>query len=100
MFLKMKQSGKMKGREYANSSPQQECIIKEESSLPNVSLYALMGSCLVDVMDNRKVITIDIPGVFLQGDWPEDEHPGYIMFEGNMVNMVCKIDPSYHNKII
>ena len=59
-----------------------------------------MGSCLMDAMDSRKVITVDIPGVFLQGDWPQDEHPGYIMFEGIMVDIVCKIDPSYHDKII
>ena len=51
-------------------------------------------------MDDRKVITVDIPGAFLQGNWPQDEHPGYIMFEGIMVDMICKIDPSYHDKII
>ena len=51
-------------------------------------------------MDDRKVITVDIPGVFLQGDWPSDEHPGYIMFEGFMVDMICEIDPLYYDKII
>ena len=65
-----------------------------------MSLYALMDSCLMDAMDSMKVITVDIPGAFLQGDWPQDEHPGYIMFEGIMVDMVCKIDQSYNNKII
>ena len=59
-----------------------------------------MGSCLMDAMDGRKVITVDIPDAFLQGDWPQDEHPGYIMFEGIMVDMICKIDPSYYDKII
>ena len=68
--------------------------------MPTVSLYALMGSCLMDAMDGRKVITVDIPGAFLQGKWPQDEHPRYIMFEGIMVDMIFKIDPSYHNKII
>ena len=51
-------------------------------------------------MDDRKAITVDIPGAFLQGKWPQDEHPGYIMFEGIMVDMICEIDPSYHNMII
>ena len=37
----------------------------------------LMGLCLMDAIDGRKVITVDIPGAFLQGDWPQDEHPGY-----------------------
>ena len=53
MFLKRKQSGKMKGRGCDGGRPQQECITKEESSLPTVSLYALMGLCLMDVMDKK-----------------------------------------------
>ena len=59
-----------------------------------------MGSCLMDAIDSRKVITVDIPRAFLQGDWPQDEHPGYIMFEGIMVGMICKIDTSYYDKIM
>ena len=68
MFLKLKRSGKMKGRGCANGRSQQEYITMERSSLPTVSLYTLMGSCLMDTMDGRKVITVDIPGAFLQGD--------------------------------
>ena len=87
----------MKVRRCANGRPQRECITKEESSSPTVSLYALMGFC---VMDERKVIAVDMPGAFLQGDWPQDEHPGYIMFEGIMMDMICEIDPSYNDMII
>ena len=54
----------------------------------------------MDAMNSRKVITVDIHGAFLQGDWPQDEHPGYIMFEGIMVDMICEINPSYYDKII
>ena len=66
----------MKGRGCTDVRPQREYITKEESSLPAVSLYALMGSYLMATIDSRKVITVDIPGIFLQGDWPQDEHPG------------------------
>ena len=48
MFLKRKRSGKMKVRGCANGCPQREYITKEESCLPTVSLYALMGSCVMD----------------------------------------------------
>ena len=51
MFLKRKRSGKMKGRGCADGRPQREYITKEESSSPTVSLYALMGSCLMDAID-------------------------------------------------
>ena len=46
------------------------------------------------------MITGDIPGAFLQGDCPQDKHPGYIIFEEIMVDMICEIDPSYHKNII
>ena len=54
----------------------------------------------MNALDDRKVITVDIPGAFLQEDLPQDEHPGYIMFDGIMVEIICEIDPSYHTNII
>ena len=48
-----------------------------------------MGSCVMDVLDDRNVITVDLSGAFLQGDWPQDEHSGYIMFERIMLEMIC-----------
>ena len=68
MFLKRKRSGKIKGRGCADGRPQRDYITKEESSLPTVSLHALMASCVMDALDDRKVITVDIPGAFLQGE--------------------------------
>ena len=90
----------IKGRGCANGRPQQEYITKEESSSPTVSLYALIGSCVMDAMDGRNMITVNIPGAFLQGDWSQDEHPRYIMFKGIMVDMIYEIDPSYHDKFV
>ena len=58
VFLKRKRSGKMKGRGCAVGRPQQEYITKEESSSPTVSLYALMGSCLMDAIDGLSLIHI------------------------------------------
>ena len=58
----------MKRRGCVDGRPQREYITKEESSSPTVSLYALIGSCVMDALDDRKVITIDIPGAFLQRD--------------------------------
>ena len=73
----MKRCGKLKARGCADGRPQREYITKEESSSPTVSLYALMGSCVMDAMEEHNVITIDIPGAFLQGEWPQDEQPRY-----------------------
>ena len=96
MFLKRNEAGKG----CADGRPQQKYITKEESSSPTVLLYALMGSYVMDALDDRKVITMDIPCAFLQGDWPQDKHPGYVIFEGIMVDMICEIDPLYCKNVI
>ena len=99
MFLKKKWSRKIKERSCTDGHLQQEHITKEKSSSPTVALYTLMGSYVMDALDDRKVITVDIPGAFLQDNWAQDEHAGYIMFEGIM-EMICKIDPSYYKDVI
>ena len=100
MFLKRKCCGKVKGRGCADGRPQREYITKEESSSPTVALYVLMGSCVMDAIDRRKVVTVDIPGAFLQGDWPGKQHPGHIKFTGIMVELLCEIDPSLEDHVI
>ena len=90
----------MKGRGCADGHPQREYITKDVSRSPTVSLYALMASCVMDVIDERHVITVEIPGAFLQGNWTQDVHPGYIKFTGIMVDMMCEIDPTYRDKVM
>jgi hypothetical protein len=99
MFIKRKRCGKVKARGCADGRPQREYISKDESSSPTVSIYALMTSCLMDAIEGRKVATCDIPGAFLQADWPA-ERDCYIKFEGAMVSMICDIDPKYKKDVV
>jgi hypothetical protein len=99
MFLKRKRCGKTKARGCADGRPQIEYISKDESSSPTVYIYALMTSCLMDAIKGRKVKTSDIPGAFLQADWPE-ERDCYLKFEGAMVSMICDVDPKYKNNVV
>jgi hypothetical protein len=99
MFLKRKRCGKVKARGCADGRPQREYISKDESSSPTVSIYALMTSCLMDAIEGRKVATCDIPGAFLQADWPADRDC-YLKFEGAMVSMICDIDPKYKKNVV
>jgi hypothetical protein len=94
MFLKRKRCGKIKARGCADGRPQREYITKDQSSSPTVANNALFATCLVDAIEKRAVAICDIPGAFLQADWPQDE-PCYIRFEGIMVDMICQIEPSY-----
>jgi hypothetical protein len=94
MFLKRKRCGKIKARGCADGRPQREYITKDQSSSPTVANNALFDTCLVDAIEKRTVAICNIPGAFLQADWPQDE-PCYIRFEGIMVDMICQIEPSY-----
>jgi hypothetical protein len=99
MFLKRNRDGTIKARGCADGRPQREYITKDELSSPTVSIYALMASCLMDVIDDRKVVTCDIPGAFLHADWPADQDC-YLKFENVMVDMICQIDPKYKSNVI
>ena len=99
MFLKRKRNGKIKARGCADGRPQREFIFKEESRSPTVSIYALMISCAMAAIEGTKVFTCDIPGAFLQADWPEDIDC-YLKFEGAMVDMLCDINPEYKNNVV
>jgi hypothetical protein len=98
MFLERKRDGSVKARGCADGWPQREYISKDDSSFPTVSIYALMASCLMDAIDERKV-TCDIPGAFLQADWPADQDC-YLKFENVMVDMICQIDSKYIDNVI
>jgi hypothetical protein len=99
MFLKRKRDGTVKTRGCADGRPQREYISKDDSSSPTVSIYALMASCLMDAIDERKVVTCDILGAFLQFDWPADQDC-YLKFENVMVDMICQIDRKYNKNVI
>jgi hypothetical protein len=53
----------------------------------------------MDAIDGRKVVTCDIPGAFLQADWPADQDC-FLKFKGVMVDMICQIDPKYRSNVI
>ena len=98
MFLKRKRLGKVKARGCANGRPQREFISKEESSLPTVSIYALIIPCTMDAI-KRNEVTCDIHVAFLQAYWSE-EIDCHLKFEGVMADMICDIGPSFKDNVI
>ena len=93
IFLKRKRTDLVKARMCADGRPQREFILKDKSSSPTVSTYALFISYAMNVMEGRQVVTCGIPGTFLQADCPEG-NDCYLKFEGLMVGIICDIDPS------
>ena len=99
MFLKRKRNSQVKARGCADGIPQQEYIIKLESSLPCVKTHALFISCIVDAFENRCMVVADIPAASLSADWLADEPECHIRFKGMTVEMLCQIKPEYRKLI-
>jgi hypothetical protein len=65
LFLKEKQTGKIKGRACINGAPQRKCIPKEEAVLPMVSTESTFIIAAIAAKEKRKVQCYDIPSPFL-----------------------------------
>jgi hypothetical protein len=56
-----------------------------------------MLSATVDAMEGRDVVTVDIPGAFLQADIDEVVH---VKFEGEITKMLVRMDPKLYRKYV
>ena len=99
MFLKRKKSGEVKGRGCADGRKQRLYVAKEDAAAPTVATPALFISCLQDAVERRIVVTLDVPGAFLQTQQPDDDEV-IICFEGPMVDALVSIAPEmYQDKV-
>jgi hypothetical protein len=58
---------------------------------------SLFLSCVIDAKENRKVITCDIPGAFMQADIDEVLH---VWLEGPLAQLLTKVDPDLYAKFM
>ena len=58
-----------------------------------------MAVWAINLIENRHIVTYDIPGAFLQAKWPDDK-PTYLRFDGIMVDMLCEINSSLKKRIV
>ena len=65
-LIKVKRSGKVKGRTVADGSSQRSYIGKDESSSPAIHDDSLMASLAIDALEDRDVATVDVAGAFLK----------------------------------
>ena len=53
MFLREKRDGTIKARGCVDGRPQRLYTNKEDTSLPTISIEAMMLSCVIDAKENR-----------------------------------------------
>ena len=66
-LIKEKRCGKIKGRTCADGSRQRRYLSKDENvSSPTASLEGIFTTLAIDAHEQRDIVTVDIPGAFLQ----------------------------------
>ena len=96
MFLKEKRSGKVKGRGCADGRKQRIYKSKDETSSPTIHVESLLLLCIIDAIEGRYVVTLDIPGAFMQADIDEIIH---VKLVGELAELLVRVDPSYEQFI-
>ena len=91
MFLKQKRCGRIKGRGCADGRKQRIWTTKEDSTSPTVSTEAVLLTSVIDAKERREVMTVDIPGAFMQGDQDETVH---MKLEGKLAELLAQCDPT------
>jgi hypothetical protein len=70
-FLTAKRDGRVKARAVADGRSQVR-YMEEETYSPTVKLESIMMCSLIDALEKRHVVTIDIKGAFLKAGVPND----------------------------
>jgi hypothetical protein len=71
--------------------------MKSEMSSPMVMTEAIFLTVLVDAQEGHKVMTVDIPGAFMQSDMDELVH---VKLEGLMAELLARVDPGKYQWFI
>ena len=78
-----------------NGSVQQAWMGKDDVSSLTISMEAIMLTAVIDTMEERHVITVDIPNAFVQTNVFTDNQGDRIVMviKGPLVDMLIQIEP-------
>ena len=97
MFLKEKRTGIIKGRGCADGRKQRLYTNKEHSSSPTVSIEAVFITSGIDVLEERDVAIVDVPGAFMQAAMEDIVH---MRLDGRMAESLVEMSPATYEKIL
>jgi hypothetical protein len=97
IFIYKKRCGKIKARSCADRRKQRETTTKEEASSPTVAIKSVIISATIYEMEERDLVTVDIPGAFMQADIDEVVH---VRFEGEISKILVRMDPKLYEKYV
>jgi hypothetical protein len=92
-FVEQKQDGLIKAQKVIDGNKQQDCITKEDVSSPMVTAEAVMLTCIIDTQEDKDIVVVDIPNVFVQTvvDEEDAEHRVIVRIKGPLVDILVSI---------
>ncbi len=97
LFLKEKQTGKIKGRACLNGAPQQAYIPKEDAASPTVSMESTFITGAIAASKCRKVRCYNVPSAFVNMDVDKDV---IMVLKGELAEMMIQIAPQVYRKYV
>ena len=91
IFIKKKRTGEVKGRTVAGGNKQRDYIDKEESSSPTVATESVILTSMVDAIEEREIMVIDVPNAFIQTVVEDESKRVIIRIRGMLVDILVKI---------
>ena len=98
MFVKKKRCDRIKERGCVNGRKQRLAINTDKVGDLIMATEALVITCIIDAMEHQDVAMVDIPGVFVQANMEVEDVN--MKFEGELVNLLVKLDPKLYRKCI
>jgi hypothetical protein len=92
-FMTKKRDGRIKARAVADGRSQ-VWYLEEQTYSPTVRLESIMLCSLIDALEGRDVIIIDIKGAFLKEHVPK-ELDLIMKMDGDLARIFCELNPSF-----
>jgi hypothetical protein len=103
IFMVQKKDGRIKSRHCANGSLQRNWMEREEVSSPTVSTESTLLTAVIEAEEQRDVATCDIPNAFIQTEVEDHDKDGnrtIMKIRGQLVDILCEIDPIYKEYVV
>jgi hypothetical protein len=102
IFVKQKRDGKIKARKVISGNKQCNYITKEDVSSPRVSSEAVMLTCIIDSVEDKDIVVVDIPNAFAQTVVSEEdaEHRVIVCIRGPLVDILVSIAPDVYGPYV
>ena len=100
IFVEEKRDDKIKARKVVGGNKERDYATMEDVSSPTVSAEAVMLTCIIDAVEGRNIVVIDVPNACVQTVVEDEEHQVIIHIRGPLVDILVSIAPEVYSSYV